>query len=132
MLRLLEWRLPASAPDEAFASDGRPKPGVYCIIHFPGSTESGWFDKPPSPGTRILSDGGDGYIARVWVVDEVLLSGRDGCTVFCVTRKEYLDKRRRSSDGRLDLADELLDLARHTRETVSERRRWLKYRNYLP
>jgi len=131
VLRLLEWDLPASAPDEAFASDARPQPGLYCVIHFPDSTESRWFDRPPSPGTRILSDGGDGFWGRVWIVDEVLQSG-DTFTVSCVGRSEYLDKRRRSSDGRLDLTDELLELARHIRGTVSERRRWLKYRNYLP
>ena len=71
------------------------------------------------------------YSRLTWVVDEVLQSG-DTFTVSCVGRNEYLDKRRRSSDGRLDLADELLELARHTRETVSEGRRRWKHRNYLP
>jgi hypothetical protein len=132
VLRLDELHLPARAPVEALASDAHPMPGAYCVIRFPGSTESRWFDKPPSPGTRILSEGGHGYWARVWVVDEVMRTGRDGYTVICVSRKEYLDKRGRSSDRRLDLAAELLELARHTRETVSVGRRWWKYRNYLP
>ena len=66
-----------------------------------------------------------------WVVDEVVQSG-DTFTIFCVGRSEYLDKRRRSSDGRLDLDDELLELARNIRETVCEGRRRWKYRNYRP
>ena len=96
------------------------------------------FEKPPIPGARLHSHrshyhDGRWYSGQTWVVDEVLQNG-DTFTVSCVGRSEYLDKRRRSSDGRLDLADELLDLARHTRETVSERGRWSKYqfRNYLP
>jgi hypothetical protein len=93
-----------------------------------------WFEKPPIPGTRLHSHrsayhDGRWYTGQTWVVDEVRHSD-DTPTVFCVGRSEYLDKRRRSSDGRLDLADELLDLARHTRETLSERRRRWKHRNY--
>jgi hypothetical protein len=131
VLRLFERNLPARAPDEARANDVPLMPGVQCVVRFPDSTETRWFDKPPSPGTRILSNGGGGYWARVWVVDEVLQSGRDGYTVFCAGRKEYLDNRRRS-DGRLDLADELLELARHAHATVSDVRRRRKYRKYLP
>ncbi len=111
---------------------GAPSLACTASFTFLVPLRAGGSTNPRVLAPEFSADGGDGYIARVWVVDEVLLSGRDGCTVFCVTRKEYLDKRRRSSDGRLDLADELLDLVRHTRETVSERRRWLKYRNYLP
>ena len=133
MLRLLKLRLPEGAPDKA-ASDARPKPGVFCVLHFPDSIEERWFEKPPIPGTRLHTHNwhyheGRWYSGLTWVVDEVLQNG-DTFIVFCVGRSRFVDKRRRSSDGRLDLSDELLDLARHTRETLSERRRRWKHRNY--
>jgi hypothetical protein len=129
VLRFLRWRLPTIAPEEALASDARPMPGMFYVLHFPDSIEERWFEKPPIPGTRLHSHRrhcyeGRPYAGMTWVVDEVRQSG-DTFTVFCVGRSEYLDKRRRSSDGRPGLADELLDLARNTHETVSEvRRRW--------
>lgn len=103
---------------------------MYCVLRFPDSTGSQWFDEPPSPGTRILSHGGHPYFGRVWVVDEVLQSGRDTYTVFCVGRREYVDKLRHGSDRKPDLATELLELARHTTATVSEQRRRWKYRHH--
>ena len=134
ILRLRPSRLPTIVPKEASASDARPKPGVLCALHFPDSVERRWFEKPPIPGTLLHSDrwhyhDGRWYSGVTWVVDEVLQG--DTFTVSCVARSEYLDRRRRSSDGRLDIADELLDLARHTRETVSEgRRRWKHHNRY--
>ena len=103
--------LPASAPEEALASDARPEPGVYCVLHFPDSIDRRWFEKPPIPGTRLHSHrphyyDGRWYSGRTWVVDEVVLSG-DTFTVSCVGRSEYLDKRRRSSDGEKEEVGEL-------------------------
>lgn len=105
--------------------------GVYCVVRFPDSTEGRWFDQVPSPGTRLRSHNDDPYWGSTWVVDEALQSGRDVYTVFCVSRAEYMNKRRHAS-GATDLATELLDLARRTGETVSEGRRRWKNRDYLP
>lgn len=110
----------------------RRNPGVYCVVRFPDSIEGRWFHQVPSPGTRLRSQGGDPYWGRTWVVDEVLQSGRDMHTVFCVGRAEYMDKRRHASGARSDLPTELLELARRTSETVSEGRRRWKNRDYNP
>ena len=102
---------------------------MYCVLRFPDSAEGRWFDEPPRPGTRILSYSGHFHFGRVWVVDEVLQSGRAVYTVFCVTRADYLDKLRHGTSQRPDLAAELLELARHAGATVSEQRRRWKHRN---
>jgi hypothetical protein len=122
MLRLVRW----------LARLKRGTVGGYCVLRFPDSTESRWFDQVPTPGTRIYSHHGHFYWGQVWVVDEVLQSGRDTYTVFCVTRREYLDHLRHRASGKPDLASELLELARHASETVTERRRRWKYRNSQP
>jgi hypothetical protein len=117
MLRLLRWR-----------RDSRPtESGVYCVFLFPDSTESRWLVRTPTPGTRVRSGGGS-----VWVVDEVLQSGRDTYTVFCVPRREYRDARRHRSHDRRDLAGELLEAARHASEAATERRHRRKFRRFLP
>jgi hypothetical protein len=126
MLRFLRSPLPIGSEGSS-GSDARPKPGVICVLYFPDSVEERWFEKPPTAGTRLHShrlhyQDGRWYAGMTWVVDDVVVSG-DRFRVFCVGRSEYLDRRRRSSDGRLALAVELLDVARHTREVVSERRR---------
>jgi hypothetical protein len=121
MLRLLERLLGRRRGSGAY----------YCILRFPDSTESRWFSKLPTPGKRILSHRGHYYFGKVWVVDEVLRSGRDTYTVFLVDRSEYLDHLRHGS-GKPDLAAELLELARHTSTTISERRRGWKHRNHQP
>jgi hypothetical protein len=72
------------------------------------------------------------YRAQVWVVDEVVQSGRNTYTVFCVGRSEYLDKLRHRAEGKPDLAAELVELARRTGATVTERRRRRKYRHHQP
>jgi hypothetical protein len=122
MLRLQDRRVPVN----------RPNPGVRCILSFPGSTETRWFDKPPSPGTRILDRAGHGYYARAWVVAEVLRSGRDTYTVVCVGRSQYLERLRNGPGFQPDLGAELLEVVRRTRTAVAERRRKWKYRDYLP
>ena len=104
--------------------------GGYCVLRFPDSTESRWFDQIPTRGARIYSHRGHFYWGHVWVVDEVLQSGRNTYTVFCVGRSEYLDGLRERSGGKPDLASELLELARHTGETVTERRRRWKHRKF--
>ena len=78
---------------------------------------------------RLRSGGGRPDWGRTWVVDEVLQSGRNTYTVFCVARGDYLGKLR---DLDLDLPTELLELARRTGETVSEARRRRRYSRYLP
>lgn len=122
MLRLLQWRFPSR----------RPHARVYCVLRFPDSTESRWFNRLPTPGTRIRSRRGHFHWGQVSVVDEVLQSGRNTYTVFCVGRSEYLDNLRHRSEGTRDLAAELLELARHTSETVGEQRRRWKYRHHQP
>ncbi len=105
---------------------------VYCVLRFPDSAESRWFDKPPNPGQRLRSHGGDLYWGQVWVVDEVLQSGRDMYTVFCVGRDDYRDKLRHGSHGEPGLATDLLEVVRRTAETASELRRRRKMRHYQP
>jgi hypothetical protein len=119
MLRLATW----------LRRSKRGNVGGYCVLLFPDSTETRWFDHLPTPGTRISSDRGHWSWSQVWVVAEVLQSGRDTYTVFCVGRREHLDRLRHRSSGKPDLAAELLELARHTTETVTKQRRRWKYRN---
>ena len=96
---------------------------VFCVFLFPDSSENRWLDRLPAAGTRIRSRQG-----TVWVVDEVLQSGRETYTVFCVDRR---DERRRAGGGS-DLATELLEAARTATEAVTERRRRRRFRHYLP
>ena len=72
ILRLPAWRRP-------FA---RTTTSGYCVLLFPDSTEGRWFDRLPTPGTRLRSEGGHGYWAETYVVDEVLQSGRNTYTVY--------------------------------------------------
>jgi hypothetical protein len=106
--------------------------GGHCVLNFPGSTESRWLDKLPTPGTRIRSHGGHGYRAQVWIVDEVLRSGQDTYTVICVGRDRYLENLRNPRGFLPNLDAELVEIARHARETLAERRRRKKYRDYVP
>jgi hypothetical protein len=122
MLRLHQWGVPIKNRTLCWC----------CVLRFPDSTESRWLEKLPTPGTRIRSHGGPGYWAQVWIVDEVLQSGRDTYTVFCVGRSEYLDNLRKGAGVQPDLGAELLELARRTVEIVTEQRRRWKYRHYLP
>jgi hypothetical protein len=103
----------------------RPGTGVYCVFLFPDTKESRWLVRVPTPGTRVRSQGGS-----VWVVDEVLQSGRETYTVFCVPRREYRDALRRRREG--DLARELLEAARHASEAATERRHRRKFRRFSP
>jgi hypothetical protein len=120
MLRLPAWRWPLA----------RATTSGYCVLIFPDSTEGRWFDRVPTPGTRLRTHGGHGYRARTSVVDEVLQSGRNTYTVTLVDRRQYARNLRALSEG--DLAAELLELARRTKDTVNETRRRRKYRGYLP
>ena len=87
---------------------GRAGGGVFCVLLFPDSSENRWLARLPASGTRIRSRRG-----KVWIVDEVLQSGRETYTVFCVGRLEYRDALRRRSGGTSDLATELLEAARN-------------------
>jgi hypothetical protein len=104
--------------------------GASCVVRFPDSVETRWFDKLPTPGMRLRSQHGDPYWGRTWIVDEVLRSGRDNYTVFCVGRDEYMDKLRSGSDRKPDLQTELLELARRANDAVAEYQR--KRRRYIP
>jgi hypothetical protein len=107
--------------------------GVYAVLVFPHSTETRWLERLPTPGTRIRDRGGDSFWGRTWVVDEVLQSGLDTYTVHCVSRGEYRGRFRERLDDRThDLSAELLEVARSTRDLVSEQVRARKKRNYLP
>ena len=99
----------------------------YCVLRFPDSTETRWLHRLPESGTRMLSKSRDVYVGDVWVVDEVLQSGRDTYTVFLTSRRQYLD-RLRGGPGASGLATELLELARHAESTVADQRRRWKYR----
>lgn len=105
----------------------RAESGVFCVLLFPDSAENRWVERLPSPGTRIRSRQG----GAVWVVDVVLQSGRQTYTVFCVDPREYGGAHRRS-DGASDLATELLEAARRTSETVTERSHRRRFRDYKP
>jgi len=122
MPRLLERLLPGRR---------RPSDAYYCVLRFPDSMESRWFSELPIPGERIYSHGGDYYFGRVWVVDEVLQSGRVTYTVDLVARDVYVEHIRRGSVYP-DLGEELLELARHAVATVKEQRRRRKHRDHLP
>jgi hypothetical protein len=97
--------------------------GVYCVFRFPDSTESRWMDQLPEAGTRVRSPTG-----KVWVVDEVLQSGRETYTVHCVARRTYAERLRRDRD----LAGELLEAARHASEAATERRHRRRIRPFRP
>lgn len=71
-------------------------------------------------------------MGSVWIVDEVLQSGRDIYTVFCVPRRAFRQSLRNRSDDQRDLADELLEAARRARDAAVERRNRWKYRRYIP
>jgi hypothetical protein len=102
--------------------------GGYCVLVSPESSESRWLDRIPTPGTRLRA--GHGIWGQTWVVDEVLQSGINTYTVFLVDRREYVRNLRQRSER--DLATELHELARRTRETVDDGRERWRYRNYLP
>ena len=121
MLRLGTWRWP-------FA---RETTSGYCVLVFPDSTESRWFDRIPTQGTRLRSHGGNAYWdRRTFVVNEVLQSGKNTYTVFLVDRREYVRNLRERTEG--DLAAELLELARRTHQTVGEARHRRRYRDFIP
>jgi hypothetical protein len=89
-------------------------------------------DRLPTPGTRIRDRGGDSW-GKTWVVDEVLQSGVDTYTVYCVSRGEYLDRFRERRDLLPnDLAAELLEVARLTRDAVTEPLRARRNRKDMP
>ncbi len=106
---------------------GRAGGGVFCVLLFPDSSENRWLARLPASGTRIRSRRG-----KVWIVDEVLQSGRETYTVFCVGRLEYRDALRRRSGGTSDLATELLEAARNASDTVTERGHRRRLRDYRP
>jgi hypothetical protein len=81
-------------------------------------------------GTPVRSRGGHWLWGRTWVVNDVLQSGINTYTVSLVDRREYVRDPRQRPES--DLATELHELARRTRETVDEGRERWKYRNYLP
>jgi hypothetical protein len=117
MLRLFRWRRASRHTDA----------GVYCVFLFPDSKESRWLVRKPTPGTRVRSQRGS-----IWVVEDVLQSGRDTYTVFCVPRRQYRDALRHKSDDGRDLAAELLEAARHASEATTERKHRRKFGRFSP
>lgn len=120
LLRLLNWR-------SRFA---RARAGGYCVLVSPEFSEAAWLDRIPTRGTRLRRRGGHEFWGRTWVVDDVLQSGINTYTVFLVDRRQYVRSMRQRSET--DLAAELLELARRTRDTVDERRERWGRRDYLP
>jgi hypothetical protein len=82
---------------------------VCLVLRFPDSTEIRYLDEPPELGTRLRSDTG-----RVWIVAEVLQSGRKTYTVFCVGRAEFLEEIGTPAAKRRVLADDLVTFARRS------------------
>ena len=105
----------------------RSDDAVLCVLLFPDSAEYRWLNRLPAPGTRVRS-----RLGAAWIVDEVLQSGRETYTVFCLSRRDYVDRLRHRSDRPSVLAGELMEAARHTSEIVTERKRRWKLRHYLP
>jgi hypothetical protein len=112
MLRLARWRRRNDA-----------ETGVYCIFVLPDSTEGHWLERPPTPGTRVRSP-----LGSVWVVADVLQSGRETYSVFCVSRRDYRAALRRRTGTKRDLAAELLEAARQASEAATERRYRRRFR----
>jgi hypothetical protein len=77
-------------------------PNTFLVLLFPDSSEFRWVHRIPRRGSRIRSRIGD-----VWTVSEVLQSGADTYTVFCVAPREGLG-------GVRELAADLLARARES------------------
>jgi hypothetical protein len=77
-------------------------PNTFLVLLFPDSSEFRWVHRTPRLGSRIRSRAGD-----VWIVSEVLQSGADTYTVFCVAPREGLG-------GVRELAADLLARARES------------------
>jgi hypothetical protein len=92
---------------------------THCVVlRCPDHAEIQYLDRVPTRGTRLRDS-----LDQEWVVEEVLQSGRDAYTVWCVARPEY------HASERGDVAGELLELARRSVDRVAERRRKWKHRN---
>lgn len=77
-------------------------PNTFLVLLFPDSSEFRWVHRAPRPGSRIRSRAGD-----VWTVSEVLRSGAETYTVFCVAPRQGLW-------GVRELAADLLARARES------------------
>jgi hypothetical protein len=122
MRQLFGWLAP-SKPGRA---------GGHCVLRFPDSMETRWFDQIPTPGMRIRTHYGGDFCGRLWVVNDVTQIGGDTYAISCVERDEYLHNLQQRPGGKPDLSAELLERARRTTESITEERRKRKYRHYQP
>jgi hypothetical protein len=97
------------------------------VFRFPDSAEVRELKRVPEPGSHVRSSTGED-----WIVEEVLQSGIDTYTVFCVGRREFREEAGLDTAAARDLADELVGLARRSLEAAAERRRRWRARKYIP
>ena len=97
-----------------------------CAFVFPGYTETRLLERLPGRGTLVFDRYGSS-----WIVTEVLQSGVQTYTVFAGPMSDYRERRRREDAG-VDLAAELLNVARQSLNAASRGRRRFRDRNYLP
>lgn len=104
----------------------RPGETYRCALVFPRHTETRFVERLPGRGTVVVDRYGSS-----WIVIEVLQSGQRTYTVFAGPIAKYRESLRRE-DGRIDLAAELLNVARQSLNVAGRARRRLKDRNYVP
>lgn len=97
-----------------------------CAFVFPTYTETRFLERLPTPGTLVR----DRY-GHSWIVTEVLQSGQRTYTVFAGPMTTYRESLRRGSGG-IDLAAELLNVARQSLNAAGRGRRRWRNRDYLP
>ena len=88
-----------------------------CAFVFPEHTETRFLERVPGRGT-LVSDRYGGS----WIVTEALQSGQRTYTVFAGPMAGYRESLRRE-DGGIDLAAELLNLARQSLNAAGRGRR---------
>lgn len=109
-------RLPTNSPDSG-------TPDEVCVVFlFPDASSIRYLARLPAPGARVRSPWGD-----VWLVEDVVQSGRATYTVRCVGK----DDSRRIPNAPPLLA-RLGLLARRAVDAPAEARYRWRMRNYLP
>lgn len=95
-------RLVFASLEEGYLDQLDDTPNTFLVLVFPDSSEFRWVHRTPRLGSRIRSRTG-----HVWTVSEVLRSGADTYTVFCVAPRHGLGDVR-------ELAADLLARARES------------------
>ncbi|HYI75166.1 MAG TPA: hypothetical protein VEW90_07830, partial [Gaiellaceae bacterium] len=97
-----------------------------CAFVFPDHSETRFLERLPGRGTLVFDRHGSS-----WIVTEALQSGQRTYTVFAGPMTEYRESLRRE-DGGIDVAAELLNVARQSLNAAGRGRRRFKDRNSLP